>query len=80
MDRGDQELLEKQLRHVQIIPRNDGIIALALLAVFFTGMAIGGFAYAYHGAPVRIAAQPPVPNQRLASNEVPISVPQATTR
>ncbi len=79
MDRRDRELLDKQLRHVQIIPRNDGVMALAL-AVFFTGMALGGFVYAYTGAPVQIAAQQAVPNQRLASNEVPIFVPQATMR
>jgi hypothetical protein len=78
MDRSNRELLDKQLRHVQTIPRNDGIMALALLTVFFTGMAVGGFAYAYTGAPVQIAATQP--NQRLASNEVPIFVPQADKR
>ncbi|MGA8320565.1 MAG: hypothetical protein WBE48_18155 [Xanthobacteraceae bacterium] len=80
MDRSNRELLDKQLRHVQTIPRNDGIMALALLTVFFTGMAVGGFAYAYTGAPVQIAATQAAPNQRLASNEVPIFVPQADTR
>lgn len=80
MDRRDRELLDKQLRHVQTVPRNGGIMALALLTVFFTGMAVGGFAYAYTGAPVRIAVTQAVPNQRLASNEVPIFVPRATTR
>jgi hypothetical protein len=80
MDRRDRELLDKQLRHLQTTPRNDGVMALALLTVFFTGMAVGGFAYAYTGAPVQIAATQAVPNQRLASNEVPIFVPRATTR
>ena len=80
MDRRDRELLDKQLRHLRAIPRNDGIMVLALLSVFFTGMAIGGFAYAYTGAPVQIAAKQAAPDQRLASNEVPIFVPQATTR
>ncbi|MGB7041830.1 MAG: hypothetical protein WBD83_19860 [Xanthobacteraceae bacterium] len=80
MDRSNRELLDKQLRHVQTIPRNDGIMALALLTVFFTGMAVGGFAYAYTGAPVQIAATQAAPNQRLASNEVPIFVPQADKR
>ena len=79
MDRHERELLDKQLRHVQTIPRNDGIMALALLTVFFTGMAVGGFASAYTGEPVQIAATQAAPNQRLASNEVPIFVPQATT-
>ena len=80
MDRRDRELLDKQLHHLQTIPHNDGIMALALLTVFFTGMAVGGFAYAYTGAPVQIAATQATPNQRLASNEVPIFVPQVTTR
>ena len=43
MERRDQELLDKQLRHVQIAPRTDGVIMPVLLAVFFTGMALGGF-------------------------------------
>jgi hypothetical protein len=78
MDRHDRELLDKQLRHVQITPRNDGIAALALLTVFCSGMAIGGFVYAYAGAPVHVAAIQPPPNQRIASNAVPIFAPQAT--
>jgi hypothetical protein len=79
MDRRDQELLDKQLRHVQIAPRNDGVLMLALLAVFFTGMALGGFFYAYAGAPTQIAAKQAA-LQQVASNNVPILVPQETAR
>jgi hypothetical protein len=79
MDRRDQELLDKQLRHVQIAPRNDGVLMLALLAVFFTGMALGGFFYAYAGAPTQIAAKQAA-LQQVASNNVPILVPQGTAR
>jgi hypothetical protein len=80
MDRRDQELLDKQLRHLHIAPRNDGVVMLALLAMFFTGMALGGFFYAYTGEPMQSALKRAVPNQQVASNEVPIFVPQGTIR
>lgn len=51
MNRRDQELLDKQLRGLNITPRSDGIMMLAILAVFFTGMAVGGFLYAYTDEP-----------------------------
>ncbi len=75
MDRRDQELLDKQLSHMPIAPRNDGVMILALLAVFFSGMAIGGFFYAYAGAPMQIAAKQAAVNQQVAANDVPIFVP-----
>jgi hypothetical protein len=75
MDRRDQELLDKQLRHIEFAPRNDGV-AMLLSAMFFAGMAIGGFLYAYAGAPPRAVADQTAQNQRIASNEVPIFVPQ----
>ena len=62
MDRRDRELLDKQLRHLQTTPRNDGVMMLALLTVFFTGMAVGGFSYAYTGAPVQIAVTQAAPS------------------
>jgi hypothetical protein len=55
MDRHDQELLDKQVRHLRP-PRRDGVLILALVAVFFGGMALGGFAVEYKGPPVRVAA------------------------
>jgi hypothetical protein len=75
MDRRDQELLDKQLRHVGFAPRNDSV-AMLLSAMFFAGMAIGGFLYAYAGAPPRAVAEQAPPNQRLAANEIPIFIPQ----
>ena len=80
MDRRDQELLDKQLSHMPIAPRNDGVMILALLAVFFSGMAIGGFFYAYAHAPMQFAANQAARQQQVASNEVPIFAPQGTTR
>lgn len=63
MNRRDQELLDKQLRGLNIAPRSDGIMILAILAVFFTGIAIGGFLYAYTDNPVQIAANDTVLTQ-----------------
>ena len=57
MNQRDQELLDKQLHGLRIAPRSDGVMMLAILAVFFTGIALGGFLYAYTDEPpIRIAA------------------------
>jgi hypothetical protein len=58
MTRRDQELLDKQLH---IAPRHDGIMMLAILAMFFAGMALGGFLSAYSSQPGPM---------RVASNEI----------
>jgi hypothetical protein len=63
MNRRDQELLEKQLHGMADARQYDGIPALAILAVFCTGMAVGGFLYAYTSAytsaPIQVAANEP---------------------
>ena len=67
----DQELLEKQLRGIDNRPP-EGVFMLAFAAVFFTGMAVGGFLFAYTDQPLlRLAAndiahtsQPVVPTTR----------------
>jgi hypothetical protein len=59
MTHDEQKLLEKQLRSVAIAPRDNGVLMLAIAAVFFAGMALGGFLFAYNG-------QPPL---HLASND-----------
>jgi hypothetical protein len=59
MTEDDQELLEKQLRAVAPAPGDNGVLMLAIAAVFFAGMALGGFLFAYDG-------QPPL---HLASND-----------
>jgi hypothetical protein len=51
MDRRDQELLDKQLHAIYVLPRNDGVLMLAVLAVFFAGIALGGFLFAYTSEP-----------------------------
>ena len=68
----DQQLLNKQLRAVDNRPA-EGILMLAIAAVFFAGMAFGGFLFAYADQPpLRVAAndiaahssQPVLPTQR----------------
>jgi hypothetical protein len=56
MNRRDQELLDKQLSSVHLTPRHDGVMILAILAVFLTGMTVGGFLYAFTDQPMRVAA------------------------
>ncbi len=41
MDRRDQELLDKQMRRLSP-PRNDGVIAVLLAAMFLIGITLGG--------------------------------------
>ena len=67
----DQELLEKQLRGIDNRPP-EGDFMLAFAAVFFTGIAVGGFLFAY-------TDQPPL---RMAANDIAAhtsqSVPSTT--
>ena len=56
MNRRDQELLEKQLHTTYIAPRNDGVLILAVLAVFFAGIALGGFFSPIPPQPGRLCA------------------------
>jgi hypothetical protein len=66
MNRRDQELLDKQLGHLAVAPRSDGVLLLAVLAVFFVGMTLGGFLYAY-------TDEPPL---RVATNDATPALPQ----
>jgi hypothetical protein len=74
MNQRDQELLDKQLHGLRIAPRSDGVMMLAILAVFFTGIALGGFLYAYTDEPpIRIAA-----NDSTAVISMPHGAPPLT--
>jgi hypothetical protein len=67
----DQELLEKQLHGIDNRPP-EGIFMLAFATVFFAGMALGGFLFAYNQPPLRMAvndiaaqtSQPALPTTR----------------
>jgi hypothetical protein len=61
MNRRDQELLQKQLQHVRPAPRNDGVMILALAAVFFAGIALGGFLFAHRTEPTLYASNDAAP-------------------
>jgi hypothetical protein len=65
MDQRDQELLDKQLRSVSPSPRNDGVMILAIVAVFFAGITLGGILFA-----------PENGSTQIASNDAAISVPK----
>jgi hypothetical protein len=69
MNRRDQELLDRQLH---IAPRHDGIMMLAILAVFLTGMAIGGFVSAYtdEPGPTRIASNDATPALAMPQDQI----------
>jgi hypothetical protein len=55
MDRRDQELLDKQMRRLTP-PRNDGVIAVLLAAMFLVGMTLGGVLSAHQTEPIQIAS------------------------
>lgn len=67
MNRRDQELLDKQLHALSVPPRSDGVLMLGILAVFFAGLTLGGFLYAYTSEPGPVYTSEPGPVQ-LASN------------
>jgi hypothetical protein len=71
MNRRDQELLEKQLHSIYVAPRSDGVLMLAILAVFFAGIALGGFLYAYTDQPLQFAA-----NVTTPAISIPYGAPQ----
>jgi hypothetical protein len=61
MDRRDQELLDKQLSKIQAPTSKEGTVSVALLAMFFTGMALGGFVVGYRHGPAQFAANTAAP-------------------
>jgi hypothetical protein len=75
MDQRDQELLDKQLRGFNPPPRNDWIIMLVVLAVFFAGVTLGGFLTAYKSKPMQIAS-----NDATPSIFIPNGAPPTTTQ
>ena len=55
MDRRDRELLNKQMR-VLSAPRNDGVIAVMLAAMFLAGIALGSVVFPHQSGPTQIAS------------------------
>jgi len=44
MDPQDRELLDKQLRNLNVPPRRDGVVIATIIAVFLGGIIIGALA------------------------------------
>jgi hypothetical protein len=55
MDQRDQELLDKQLQKLTP-PRHDGLLIVTIVAMFFFGMALGGFLSARESPALQVAA------------------------
>jgi hypothetical protein len=68
MDQRDRELLDKQLRRLNPPPQNNGVMALAVLAVFFAGMALGGFVSAHKSEPMQIASNDAIPASSILND------------
>jgi hypothetical protein len=61
MDQRDEELLEKQLRAINLAPRYDGVIIVTLLVGFLAGMTLGGFLVGHTSEPMHVASNDVVP-------------------
>ena len=55
MNRRDQELLDKQMRTLSP-PRNDGVIAVLLAAMFLVGVTLGSVLSPHESASIQIAS------------------------
>jgi len=64
MTRRDQELLDRQLRGLHIQPRHDGMMILAIVAVFVAGIFLGNL----HSAASETAQLDTVQTALAASN------------
>jgi hypothetical protein len=61
MDQRDQELLDKQLRRLNPSPRNNSVMVLAVLGVFFAGVTLGGFLSGHISEATQIASNDATP-------------------
>jgi len=75
MNQYDQELLDKQLRGLNASPRNDGVMVVAILAMFLAGMTLGGFLSARNSERMQIAWNDATPAISIP-NGAPLSTRQ----
>jgi hypothetical protein len=68
MDKYARKLLDKQLRGI-VPPRHDAVMILAIVAVFFAGMALGNAQFDHKSGPVQMASYSLV-------NAAPPAIPQ----
>ncbi len=59
MDQRDQELLDKQLRYLSQPSRNDGITIFMLVAIFFSGLVVGGILFGHRAETTQVASNEP---------------------
>ena len=75
MEQRDWELLDKQMRGLSP-PRNDAIVDLTVVAVFFAGMILGGLLFPHVGEPMQIASMDATacdyPSEWCATNQTAI--------
>jgi len=55
MNRRDWKLLDKQMHELPRSQRRDGTMILAIAAVFFVGVTLGGYLFGTIAAPTQIA-------------------------
>jgi hypothetical protein len=73
MDRRDQDLLNKQLGHLNPPPRSGGTIMLAIASVFVAGVTAGGYLFAHKGElPTRTASTETLPAMPVPAGAPPI--------
>jgi len=72
MDQRDDDLLAKQLQGIGP-PRNDGLVGLTVVTVFFVGLSIGAYVFAPHGE--RVA-----PHDAVAEITMSTGAPPAVQR
>jgi hypothetical protein len=65
MYRHGQELLDKRSHGPSVAPRADGVMIVAVLAIFLTGIMLGSFMYAYTEQPTRMAWNDTAPAMSL---------------
>jgi hypothetical protein len=51
MNRRDRELLDRQMSRIQIPPRRDGVLILAMVGVFIAGLTSGGLLFTFVKTP-----------------------------
>jgi len=74
MEQRDWELLDKQVQGLRP-PRNDGVMVLMVVAVFFAGMILGGLLIPHERELMRIAS-----NDARTAISLPNSAPPTTWR
>jgi hypothetical protein len=57
MNRRDRRLLQRQVSHIQPLPRWDsGVVTIVIVGVFIAGLTAGGLLFALHSNPPASAA------------------------